>query len=117
MVRKKTQARLGAKAATAVARRPTLRRATMRAGGPVAKGGWGAGKVAAKHKARGRLAQIGAAGRTAGSIAVVYGPMAAEVLRLVDAPKPKRRAPAFVAGLVIGAGASYVLTRRVDKEE
>jgi hypothetical protein len=113
MLRKKTQARLGAMAVAAVARRRLLRRATVRAGGPAAKVGWGAGKLVAKHKARSRMEQIGTVGRTAGTIAVVYGPMAAEVLRLVDAPKPKRRAPAFVAGLVIGAGASYLLNRQL----
>jgi hypothetical protein len=48
----------------------------------------------------------------AGSIVVIYGPMAAEVLGLADAPKPKRRAPAFVAGAVTGAGAAYFLIRQ-----
>jgi hypothetical protein len=38
--------------------------------------------------------------------------MTAEVLGLVEPPKPKRRAPAFVAGVVIGAGAVYVLIRK-----
>jgi hypothetical protein len=38
--------------------------------------------------------------------------MAAEVLGLADAPKPKRRAPAFAAGAVTGAGATYLLIRQ-----
>jgi hypothetical protein len=59
-----------------------------------------------------QVGRIGAAARTAGSIVVIYGPMAAEALGLVEAPKPKRRAPAFAAGAVTGGVASYVLLRQ-----
>jgi hypothetical protein len=48
----------------------------------------------------------------AGSIVVIYGPMVAEVLRLAETPKPKRRAPAFAAGVVTGAAAAYFLIRQ-----
>jgi hypothetical protein len=37
--------------------------------------------------------------------------MTAEVFGLVEPARPKRRAPAFVAGVAIGAGAVYVLNR------
>jgi hypothetical protein len=48
----------------------------------------------------------------AGSIVAIYGPMAAEALGLVEAPKPKRRARAFAARVVTGVAASYVLRQR-----
>jgi hypothetical protein len=38
--------------------------------------------------------------------------LGAEVFGLVDAPKPRRRAPVFAAGVVTGAGATYLLTRQ-----
>lgn len=103
--------RMGAKGAAAMARHPKIRRASVRAGKPPAKLGWKVGKVVVKRKARAQIGRLGATGRTVASFAIVYGPMAAEVFGLVEAPKPKRRAPAFVAGIVIGAGALYVLGR------
>jgi hypothetical protein len=77
----------------------------MRAGVPTAK-------VVVKRQMRDRMERIGPAARTAGSIVMIYGPMAAEALGLIDAPKPKRRAPAFAAGAVTGGVASYVLLRQ-----
>jgi hypothetical protein len=66
----------------------------------------------AKRKVGGHAQRLGTAGKTAGSMALIYGPMAAEVLGLVDPPKPKRRARVFAAGVVTGAAATYLLTRR-----
>jgi hypothetical protein len=77
----------------------------MRVGVPTAK-------VVVKRQMGAQVGRIGAAARTAGSIVVIYGPMAAEALGLVEAPKPKRRAPAFAAGAVTGGVASYVLLRQ-----
>ena len=105
MLSNKTKARLGVKATVAAARHPALRRATMRAGVPTAK-------VVVKRKMRDKMERISPAARTAGSIVAVYGPMAAEALGIVEAPKPKRRAPAFAAGVLTGIGASYVILRR-----
>ena len=105
MVSNKTKARLGVRAMAAVARHPALRRATMRVGVPTAK-------VVVKRGMLDRMERIGPAARTAGSIIVIYGPMAAEALGLVEAPKQKRRAPAFAAGAVTGGVASYVLLRQ-----
>lgn len=105
MVSNKTKARLGVRTTVAVARHPALRRATMRAGVPTAK-------VVVKRQMRDQMERIGAAARTAGSIVAIYGPMAAEALGLVEVPKPKRRAPAFAAGIVTGVAASYVLRRQ-----
>jgi hypothetical protein len=108
MPSKAATARIGAKGVVAITRRPTLRRMTVRVGTPPAKL---VGKVIVRRKARGQIERLVAAGRTVGALAVVYGPMTAEVFGLVEPPKPKRRAPAFVAGVAIGAGAVYVLSR------
>jgi hypothetical protein len=103
--------RIAAKAGLTMARHPTLRRATVRTAKPPARAGWRVGKVIVVRKARARLQTLGSAGRTAASVAVIYGPMAAEVFGLVEAPKRNRRTPAFAAGLVTGAAAAYVLGR------
>jgi hypothetical protein len=93
-----TKLRIGAKGALAIARHPALRRLV--------------GRVIVRRKTRGQIERLVTAGRTVGEIVVIYGPMTAEVLGLVEPPKPKRRAPAFVAGVVVGAGAVYVLIRK-----
>jgi hypothetical protein len=111
MPSKTTTVRVASKGAVAMARHPTLRRTTVRVGAPPAKLGWRVGKVVVKRKARAQVEQLVAVGRTVGAFAVIYGPMAAETFGLVEAPKPKRRAPAFAAGVVIGASAVYVLNR------
>ena len=93
-----TTLRIGAKGAVAISRRPALRRLV--------------GRIIFQRKTRVQIERLITAGRTVGEIVVIYGPMTAEVLGLVEPPKPKRRAPAFVAGVVIGAGAAYVLIRK-----
>jgi len=93
-----TKLRISAKAAVAIARHPVLRRLV--------------GRVIVRRKTRGQIERLVTAARTVGEIVVIYGPMTAEVLGLVEPPKPKRRAPAFVAGLVIGACAGFVLIRK-----
>ena len=92
-----TKFRVGAKGAVAIARRPMPRRFIAR--------------VVIRRKARRQIERLVDAGRTAGEIVVIYGPMTAEILGLVEPPKPKRRARRFVAAVVIGAGAVYVLGR------
>jgi hypothetical protein len=92
-----TKFRVGAKGAVAIARHPVVRRAVTRA--------------IVRRKARGQIEELVAVARTAGEIAVIYGPMIAEVLGIIEPPKPKRRAPVFVAGVVVGAGAAYVVVR------
>lgn len=105
MVSNKTKARLAARGTVALARHPALRRVTRRVGAPTAK-------VVVKRQVREPVERIGAAARTVGSIVVVYGPIAAEALGLVEAPKPKRRASAFATGAVSGVVASYVALRQ-----
>ncbi len=101
----KTKALVGAKGAKALVRYPVLRRTTVRATRPAAKLGW----VVVKRRARGQLERVGEAARTVGETVVIYGPPAAQVLGLVEAPKPRRTVPAFAVGTVIGAGAVYLL--------
>jgi hypothetical protein len=105
MPSKTATVRATGKGAGAMVRHPTLRRVTVRAAIPPAKLGWRVVKVVVRRKVVAQVERVGAAGRTAGALVVVYGPMAAEVFGLVEAPKPTRRAPAFAAGVALGAGA------------
>jgi hypothetical protein len=107
MPSKTTAAKAGAKGATTVARNRTARRAAK----PAAKATWFVGKKVAKRKAKKHARRYGDAARTAWSAALIYGPMAAEVLGVVEQPKPRRRLPAFLAGLAVGAGLMYLAGR------
>lgn len=135
---KKTSAKYAWKTAVVLYRHPTLRRATVRAARPTAKLGWIVGKIVVKRKARQQLAvmstrvdtvrsqgaeavgaqvqavgdglgHVASAARTGGQLAIVYGPLAAEVFGLVEPPKRRRTAPVLVAGIVLGAAAVYFL--------
>jgi hypothetical protein len=97
----------GAKGATRVAGSPTARQAAK----PAAKATWFVGKKVAKRKATEHARRYGDAARTARSIALIYGPMAAEVLGVVEQPKPRRRFPAFLAGVAMGAGLMHLAGR------
>lgn len=107
MPSKTTAAKAGAKGASKVARNRTARRAPK----PAAKATWFVGKKVAKRKARKHARRYANAARTAWSAALIYGPMAAEVLELVEQPKPRRRFPAFVAGIAVGGGLMYLARR------
>jgi hypothetical protein len=109
MPSKKTSAKLGVTGAIAMARHPTLRRATVRAARPSAKLGWRVGKMVAKRKAREQLVELGSLARTGAQLWVVYGVPAAQALGLIERPKPRRTGRALVAGIVIGAAAVYFL--------
>lgn len=102
-----TKARLGAKSTVFIAKHPTVRRIAVRAGVPSAK-------VVARRQARNRLEPVGAAARKAGSMIVVYGPIATDALGLTEAPKSHRRAPGFaaLAGLAALAAALLLVRRR-----
>jgi hypothetical protein len=105
MVSNKAKARLGLRAALMMARHPTLRRATTRVAAPTAK-------VIVTRQLRDQMERIGDAATSAASIVVICGPIAAEALGLVDAPKPKRRGPRVAAAAVAVVGVSYVVLRR-----
>ena len=105
MVSNKSKARLGLRTALVIARHPTLRHATARVGAPTTK-------VLVKRQLRDQVDRLGDAASTAGSLIVIYGPIGAEALGLLEAPKPKRRAPKVAAGAVAIAVASYVFARQ-----
>jgi hypothetical protein len=99
-----------AKGATKAAGNRPARRAAKAA----AKATWFVGKTAAKRKARTHARRYRDTLRTAQAVALIYGPMAAEVLGLVPPPKPRRRVPAFLAGVAVGAGLMYFAPARRD---
>jgi hypothetical protein len=107
MPKKTTVAKAGGKGATKVVRKRPARRAVK----PAAKAGVLVGKRVAKRKISGRARRYGEAARTARSAALIYAPMVAEVLGLVEQPKPKRRLPAFLAGIAVGGGLMYLAGR------
>jgi hypothetical protein len=108
MPSKTTAAKAGAKGAAKLVRSRTARRA--------AKGGvkvtWFVGKKVAKRKARKHARRYRDAARTTLSAVRIYGPMAAEAFGWVERPKPRRRSPAFLAGVAVGAGAMHVAGRK-----
>jgi hypothetical protein len=111
MASKPAKWRIGGRASVATQRPFAHRRAGVLAVRPAVKLGWRIGEFVVRRRARGRIERFRGVGKTAASFAVIYGPMAAEVLGFVEPPKPKRRVPAFAAGVVIGAGAMYVVAR------
>jgi hypothetical protein len=104
---KTTAAKAGAKGATKIAGNRTARRAAK----PAAKVTWFVGKKVAKRKARKYTRRYGDAARTAWAIALIYGPMVAEALGVIEQPKPRRRFPAFLGGIAVGAGLMYLAGR------
>ena len=108
MPSKKTAAKAGAKGATKAVRSRTARRAAKTG----AKATWFVGKKVARRKARKHARRYRDSARKAWSAASVYGPMAAEALDWVERPEPRRRSPAFAAGVAIGAGATLIASRK-----
>jgi hypothetical protein len=104
---KTTAAKAGAKGATTVARNRPARRAAK----PAVKATWFVGKRIAKRKAKKHAQRYGDAARTAWSAALIYGPMIAQALGAVEQPKPRRRFPAFLAGIAVGAGVMHLAGR------
>jgi hypothetical protein len=104
---KKTAAKAGVKGAAKVARSRTARRAAKTG----AKATWFVGKKVAKRKAKKHARRYRDSGRTAWSAVRIYGPMAVEALGLVERPKPRRRSPAFLAGVAVGAGGMHLARR------
>jgi hypothetical protein len=102
-----TAAKTGANGATKGARHGAARRAAK----PAAKVTWFVGKKVAKRKARKHVRRYGDAARTAWSAALIYGPMAADVLGMVEQPTHRRRFPAFLAGIAVGGGLMYLAGR------
>jgi hypothetical protein len=104
---KTTAAAAGAKGGAKVARNRPARQAAK----PAAKATWFVGKTVAKRKAKQYVRRYGDAASTAWSLALIYGPMTAETLGLIEQPKPRRRFRAFLAGTAIGAGLMHIAGR------
>jgi type IV secretory pathway TrbL component len=107
MPSKTTGAKTGDTGGTKGARHRPARRAVKSA----AKATWFVSRKVAKRKARKHARRYGDVARTAWSAALIYGPMAAEVLGAVEQPKRRRRFPAFLAGMAVGGGLTYLAAR------
>ena len=104
---KTTATKAAAKGATTVVRHRPARQAAK----PAVKATWFVGKKVAKRKAKKQAQRYGDAARTAWSVALIYGPMIARALGAVEEPKPRRRFPAFLAGIAVGAGVMHLAGR------
>ncbi len=100
---------LKAKAAGAALKNPGKVWLAAKAANPAAKISSAPGKALAKRRARRRTVQVGQTARTVGEVLLIQAPQAAQELGLIERPAPKRTAPRVVAGLMIGAGAMYLL--------
>jgi hypothetical protein len=107
MPSKTTAAKAGAKGATKVVRNRTARRVAK----PPVQATWFVGKKVAKRKASKHARRYGDAVGMAWSAALIYGPMVAEVLGVIEEPKARRRFPAFLAGAAVGGGLVYLAAR------
>jgi hypothetical protein len=97
------------KAAKAVIENPPLRHAAAAAAPPAAKLVLKRKRRQARRRSREQAERISDAARTASSALANYGPAAAEALGLTEPPKQKRTAPRVGVGVLIGAGAMYLL--------
>jgi hypothetical protein len=100
---------LSVKAAGAALKNPGATRLVSRAVKPAAKAGIGYRKALAKRRARRRAERVGERARTVGEVLLVKAPDAARELGLIERPAPKRTAPRVAVGVLIGAGAMYLL--------
>jgi hypothetical protein len=101
---------LAAKAAKPVAKaaKPAAK-LSVKSAKPAAKISFGPSKALAKRRVRRRANQVGQTARTVGEVLLIQAPDAAEELGLIERRAPKRTAPRVAAGVVIGAGAMYLL--------
>ena len=112
-----TKATVARKTAKGLVKYPAARRVTVKAAPPTAKLAFKVGKPLVMRRARQGVERIseaaerfGEAATTLGAVLATYGPDAARQLGLLEPPpKPKRTAPRVLIGIVIGAGAVYLL--------
>jgi|GEM_PF-2174087 len=92
---------------------PPLARATLRVGRPIVKRRARRRLSAAADTTGAAIAQtagaVAAFVETAGEILAAYGPPAAQALGLCEPPRQRRTAPRVALGVLIGAGAMYLL--------
>jgi hypothetical protein len=104
-----TKGKLGLKAAGSALKNPGATRLAAKATAPAAKAGLNFRKGLAKRRAQRRVERAGRAARSVGYAVLVQAPQAAQELGLIDRPAPKRTAPRVAVGVLIGAGAMYLL--------
>lgn len=104
----KAKTKVAKKAAT----NPKLTWAVFKRSLPVVRFGFKLSKPVVKRKARERVEPALIVVRNVGPLVAEYGPPLAEQFGLIEKPKPKRTAPRVLVGVVIGAGAMYVLSQR-----
>ncbi len=97
------------KAAKAVIENPPLRHAAATVAPPAAKLVLKRHRRRFRRRSREQAERIGDAARTASSALANYGPAAAEALGLTEPPKRRRTGPPVGVGILIGAGAMYLL--------
>ena len=107
-----TKGKLSLKAAAAGLKNPGATRLVSKTVAPAAKVGIGFRKAQAKRRARKRVGQVGRTALTVGEVLLVKTRAAAQELGLIERPAPKRTAPRVIVGVVLGAGATYLLLER-----
>lgn len=112
---------LSVKAAGAAMKNPGKTWFAAKAAKPFAKVAMAPGKAFAKRRVRRSAKNVGQTARTVGEVLLIQAPEAAQNLGLIERPAPKRTAPRLAAGVVIGAGAMYLLepgeSGRVHREK
>jgi hypothetical protein len=114
-MRKKNKSAVGVEAAKGILTDPAIRSAAAEAGPPVARLSLNVGKRFARRRTRKQLEQIGDTINSLASLLATYGPMVAQQLGAVDAPKQKRTAPRVATGVVIGATTMYILAPKLPQ--
>jgi len=114
LVNTPTKGKLVRTAAKTAGKHPNATWTGVRRSAPAARLAFKLGRSMYQRRTRRRMQRIGATARTTGEwlaatgeLLATYGPQAAQELGLVEAPKPKRTAPRFVAGVAVGAGVVY----------
>jgi hypothetical protein len=105
MASKKTKAPSRARGRSVAARRPMLRRATLRAARSAAK-------MIIRRRLRKQVRPLGDVARTVGDIAfvlVVHGPELAQEIGLIEPPKRRRALPILAIVVAVGAAVAYLL--------
>jgi hypothetical protein len=104
-----SKGKLSVKTAGAALKNPGATRVVSKAVKPAAKAGANYRTALAKRRARRRAVRARETARTVGEVLLVKAPDAARELGLIERPAPKRTAPRVAVGVLIGAGAMYLL--------
>ena len=104
MLSRKSKRAVSINTAQGIIQDPQIRRAAAEVVPPMAQLSLGVGRRLARRRARRRIQQLNDTLNTARALVTTYGPQVVEQLGLVERPKPRRTAPKFVAGAMLGAG-------------